>query len=139
MTAKIIQLAQFSGLPTGNEIFEVSNGGNGSFQIAMAILASARQPNIISVGGSTTISSTNYGDWYVTTTSAVTLTLPSVLLRSGVPVSIIAITTGTPSITIAPFAGQTILGLSNNLTIVNSYGSYTLWPNSTGSGDWYQK
>jgi hypothetical protein len=105
----------------------------------MTLLQSLRPINTISSGGTTTIGPAQYGDFLVTTTAAVTINLPSALLRNGVSVSIIAATTSTPNITIAPFAGQTIFGLSNNLTIGNSYGAFTLWPNATGLGDWYQK
>lgn len=139
MTAKIIQLPTFSGTPTGSEIFEVSVAGTGSFQIAMAVLAASRQANIVASAGTVTVGNSSYGDYLVTTTGAVTINLPSALLRGGVPVSVIAATTGTPNITIVPFGAQTIFGLVNNLTITNSYGAFTLWPNTVATGDWYQK
>jgi hypothetical protein len=140
MSAKIISLPVFPGVPTGNEIFEVSNAGITSYQIAMAILTAARQITNVSSGGTVNVGNTQFGDIVVTTTSAVTVNFPSALLRSGVSISVIAAVTGTPNITLAPFAGQTFLGSLSSLTITNPYGSYTLWPNAASlTGDWYQK
>lgn len=139
---RIVDLNSYTGLvagvPSGNEIAEISNAGAGSFQVPIAVLASARAPITISVGGTTNLLVTQFGDVLVKTNSAVTINLPTALQRSGVPVSVIAATSA-PNITIAPFAGQTILGSSSSLTITNSYGAYTLWPDASATGDWYQK
>lgn len=140
---RIIDLSSYTGLPngvpTGNELVEISNGGSGSFQIPIAILVGSRAPTVIQFAGTYTIQTNQYGDILVSTPAPVTLNLPSALLRSGAPVSIIATTTSIPAVTITPFAGQTIFGLSSSLSITNSYGAFVLWPNSTGLGDWYQK
>lgn len=128
-----------NGIPTGNELAEISQGGSGSFQIPIALLSQSRAQLFITNNGTFTIPATQYGDVLITTSLAVTINFPSALLRNGAPVSVIASTTQTPNITLVPFAGQTFFGLSNNLTITNPYGAYTLWPNASGLGDWYQK
>jgi hypothetical protein len=124
-----------SGIPTGSELAEISNAGAGSFQVPVAVLAGSRPPLIVATGGTVTASPTQYGNIVVTTTSAVTINLPSILLRNGVPLSIVARTISEPNITIVPFSGQTVLGGTSTL-ITDAYGGLTLTPDSA-SLDWY--
>src|SRR5215472_17136407 len=136
---RIVDLNSFTGLvgiPTGGEIAEISQAGTGSFQIPLAVLASGRSASTVSVGGTFTLSAANYGDVLVTTAAAVTVQLPPASLRFGAPASVIAIQNTTPNITILPFSGEAVVGLSS-LTITNPYGGITLWPMTGGS--WYQK
>jgi hypothetical protein len=133
---RIIDLQQFSGLPTGNEIAEVSAAGMQSSQIPLAVLASGRAPTTVAAPATVTVSSNAYGDVLVTTNAAVIVNLPASASRQGVPVSIVAVTTLTPNITINPNGAETIMGLAS-ITITSSYGAFTLWPLSTGG--WYQK
>ena len=134
---RIIDLTQFSGNPTGNEIMELSQGGNGSFQIAIATLVYGRAQVTIATAGTYNLSATTYGDILVTTTGAVTVNLPDSTVRGGAPTTIVAQQTTTPNITIAPAGGQTVLG-NASLTITNSYGAYTLWPVLASPGGWYE-
>jgi hypothetical protein len=136
---RITDLNSFTGqvgTPTGQEIAEISNGGLGSYQVPLAVLALGRAANTVGAGGTFNVSSQNYGDVLVTTTAAVTVQLPAAATRFGAPVSVIAQQTTTPNITISPFGAETIMGQAS-LTIGNSYGAFTLWP--LAGGGWYQK
>lgn len=133
MPVTIPQLNQWTGLPTGNELFELSNNP-GSFKIAMAILASARQENTVSAAGTFNVSASNYGDVIVTSTGAVTVNLPDATARQGVPVSVIGYSLS-PNVTIVPAGLDTIMSLAS-LALTTAFGAYTLWPRA---GGWYQK
>lgn len=121
--------------PTGNELMEISNGGNGSYQVTLAQIQS-RSPVTLSTAQTYNLSPATYGDILVTTTGAVIINMPDSTLRGGVPASIIAATSSTPNITINANGAQKLIGQSS-LTIGNPWGAYTLWPLSTGG--WYQK
>lgn len=138
MPYRIVDLPIFSGLPTGQELAEISNAGTKSSQIAIAELAYGRQANNITVGGSYNLSATNYGDVLVNVNSAVTVNLPSATLRSGVPVSVVDIGGhgAAHNITLAPAGAETIMG-QPSIAITGNYGGFTLWPIITGG--WYQK
>jgi hypothetical protein len=136
---RITDLNSFTGqigIPTGGEIAEISQNGNGSYQLPLAVLAFGRQANTVATGGTFNVASLNFGDVLVTTTAAVTVQLPAAGSRFGVPVSVIAQQTTTPSITILPNGVETIMGQSS-LIITNAYGAFTLWP--LAGGGWYQK
>lgn len=136
---RIIDLTQ-SSTPTGNELAEISNGGNGSLQIPIAVLASARQPSNVTVGGSTvTVSSTGYGDILVNVSSGgTTVNLPAASTRSGVPVAVVDVggTASTSNIVINANGAEKIKG-SSSLTISTNFQGVNLWPLSTGG--WYTK
>jgi hypothetical protein len=103
--------------------------------VPLAVLVGSRPPLVISAGGTVTVSPAQYGNIVVTTTAAVTINLPSILLRNGVPVSIIARTATIPAITVVAFSGQTVLGQPST-TIIEAYNGLTLTPDSV-SLDWY--
>lgn len=134
MPFRIIDLNAFNGTPDGTQLAEVSAGGGGSFKIPIAVLSQGRLTNSVIAGGTFTVTATTYGDVLVNTNSAVTVQLPTAASRSGVPVSVIGVSSS-PSITILPAGGDTIMGLSS-LAIANQYGAFTLWPMT---GGWYQK
>ena len=139
MSYEIIQLAAYPGLiPTGNEIMELSNNGNGSYQMPMGVLSAARQPTTILAGGTYAVGANNYGDILVSVAAATTFNLPAASTRTGVPVSIVDIggNAGSNNITINPNGAELIIGLSQ-VVIRTNYGGMTLWPIS--SGGWYQK
>jgi hypothetical protein len=133
--ARIADLNLFPGNPSGGEIAEISTGGTGSFQITLAQLP-VRVPQTISAGGTFTVTNITYGDILVTTTAAVTVQLPAASVRNGVPLSVVALQSSTPNITIRPSGVETIVGLSS-VTITVPYGAVNLWPVATGS--WYTK
>jgi hypothetical protein len=136
---RFVDLPSFTGVvgvPTGSEIAAISQGGTGSYQIPLAILAQSRQPNTVNVGGTYNLAGLNFGDVLVTTTSAVTVQLPAAATRFGACASIVAQQTTTPNITILPFGSETIMGLAS-LIIGNPFGFFTLWP--LAGGGWYQK
>ena len=116
---RIIDLLTGYGTPTGNEDMEFSNGGNGSYFLPMAVIASARQPVTIATAGTYNMAASTFGDILVTTTGAVTVNLPDSTTRNGVPASVIAQTSSTPNITITPNGSQKVIGQST-LTIGKS-------------------
>ena len=135
---RIVDLNNLSGLPAGTEIMEISQAGNGSFQIPLSTLSyGPRQPVTIATAGTYNLAATTYGDILINTSGAVVVNLPSSLTRNGVPASVVDID-GAPNITINPAAGQTIIGQSS-ISMTVPYGGYTFWPIGTGSGGWYQK
>ena len=135
---RIVDLNSFSGLPLGNEIMELSQGGNGSFQIPLSTLSyGPRQPVTIATAGTYNLAGGTYGDILVNTSSAVTVNLPDSTTRGGAPASIVDID-GTPNITINPNGSQKIIGQSS-ISLTVPYGGYTFWPIGTGLGGWYQK
>ena len=137
MTApyRIIDLDTFSGLPTGNEIIEISNGGTHSYQLAIALLTNRTQI-VINSAQTYNLSAVNYGTILVSTTGAVVINLPDSTIRSGVPV-LIADTSGTPNITINANGVQKIINQSS-LTIATPYSSYNLGPITASPGGWFQ-
>jgi hypothetical protein len=135
---RIVDLNSFSGPPTGNEIIELSQGGNGSYQTPLSTISyGPRQPVTIATAATYNLASSTYGDILVNTSGAVVVNLPSSLTRNGAPASVVDID-GAPNITINPAAGQTIIGQSS-ISLTVPYGGYTFWPIGTGSGGWYQK
>ena len=137
-TFRIIDLPPAAGVPFGTEIAEVSNGGLGSFQVPIAVLAAARVPNNIATG-SFTLGATNYGDCLVNFNGSVSITLPSSTLRSGVPVSVADIggfCSNARPITLVPAGAEQIIGLSS-IALIAAFGGVTIWP--IASGGWYQK
>jgi hypothetical protein len=141
---RIVDLSSYlglpNGLPTGAELAEISNGGSGSFQIPIAVLSSARNANIMSVGGTFNLIAGNYGDIFVTSTSAVTIQLPLSSFRNGVPVTVIAAQSTVPNITVLPNGTDTILGLAS-ITITTPWAAFNLWPLPAyfNPGGWFQK
>lgn len=138
MAYRIIDLGLFAGLPTGNEIAEISDNGTGSFKIALSVFAYGRAANNVTVGGTTNIAFDDFGDVLVNVNSAVTIQLGPSALRSGVPISVVDIGgfAGTFNITILPDGTEKIIGQSS-VAITNAYGAWTLWPIATGG--WYEK
>lgn len=135
---RIIDLPPGPGAPLGTEIAEISNNGMGSFQIAIAVLASARAPNNLGAA-SFTLGATNYGDILVNFNGAVTITLPSATIRSGVPVSVADVggfCSGARPITLVPAGAEKIVGLSS-IALTGAFSGVTIWP--IISGGWYQK
>lgn len=140
MPYRIIDLSSFVGLPSGNELAEISNAGTKSSQIIISQLALVRAPVSVTGGGTTTIAATSFGDVLVNVNSAVTIQLPSALLavRFGVPQSVVDIGgfANANNITILPFGSESIMGLSS-IKLTSNFGGITLWPIATGG--WYQK
>lgn len=138
MAVRIVDLTAAALPPQGTEIAEISTGGTGSFKIAIAILALARPANNVTSGGTTSIGATAYGDVLVNFNGAVTIQLPGAASRSGVPISVVDIGgfAQTHNILILPNGVETIMGQSS-LSITANYGSFYLWPISTGN--WYTK
>lgn len=134
---RIIDLTAFSGRPAGTELAEISTAGSGSFQMSLAVLAASRTAiNVTSASRS--VAATDYGDVLVNFGGAVTIQLPTANSRVGVPVSVVDISGAAASnnITILPNGAETIMGQSS-LVISGNYGSFNLWPISTGN--WYTK
>ncbi len=138
MPYRIIDLTIFPTQPTGNEIAEISNGGNGSFRIPIAKLSSSRLAKSVTNAGTTTVLSTDYGDVLVSVNAAVTIQLPTSGLRDGVPVSVVDIGghANTHNILILPSGAELIIGQSS-YSLMSNYSGITLWPIATGG--WYQK
>jgi hypothetical protein len=107
-----------------------------SFPIPTTLLTDALffPVNIVSAGGTFTLSATNFGDVVVTTTAAVTVQLPDSTLRTGYPVRV-SDRSGTPNIIIATALGQTYIGLTS-IALTAPYGGITLRP-LTAVGGWY--
>ena len=95
-------------------------------------------PTIITLAGTDLISATSFGDILVNVAGLVTIQLPAASTRTVGGVSIIDIggNAATYNITILPFGSEKIMGLSS-LTIANNYGSWNVYPISTGG--WYTK
>ena len=106
-----------------------------SFPIPTVLLSAIpfASVNIVSGGGTFTLTAGNYGDVVVTTGSPVTIQLPDSTLRSGYPVRVSDMS-GVPNITIVTSLGQLFLGLSS-IALATGYGGFTLWPLATGG--WY--
>lgn len=138
MAYRIIDLGVFVGLPTGNELAEVSDNGNGSFKLPIAELAYGRIANNVTTAGTTTISAIEFGDVLVNCNGLVTIQFPPASTRFGVPISVVDIGgfANTQNITILPDGSETLIGQSS-LVISSAYGGYTLWPIVTGG--WYTK
>ncbi len=135
---RIVDLNPFSGAPTGNELAEISNAGNASTSIPIAVQAAARAPTNVTISSTVTVGANGYGDILVNVAGTVTVNLPAASARSGVPVSIVDIGghAAANNITIVPNGAETIKG-SGTLVISSNFGGTTLWPISTGN--WYTK
>jgi len=89
--------------------------------------------SMIVAGGTFNLGVANDGDMVISTSSPVTIQLPDSTGRSGRPVRISDVS-GSPSVTVLTFGGQTVFGTSS-IAMRSAYGGMTLWPLATGG--WY--
>jgi hypothetical protein len=124
---------------TGLELTRIVQGGASAQTTLAAIAALAAFPFSLlvrSTGGTLILATNFYGDIAVNTAAALTINLPDSTARAaGVSIGVIDVF-GAPAITIVPFGSQKIMGLSS-LALTTSFGSYALWPLT--SGGWYTK